>query len=93
MKVLTLAYLGSSFLLMMAGAVMVSMAIRAYRETLRRAMIHLSIGFTLVVAATASTVISTILTGFAPTRSLLLVNNGITSVGYIFVVYSLVTYQ
>ncbi|MFB6156219.1 MAG: hypothetical protein ABEJ34_00045 [Haloferacaceae archaeon] len=93
MKGLTLAYVGSSFLLMMAGLAMVGMAVRAYRETLRRAMIHLSIGFTLVVAATASTVISTFLNGFAPTRSLLLVNNGLTSVGYIFVVYSLVTYK
>lgn len=93
MKVLTLAYIGSSLLLMTAGTVMVGMAIRAYRETLRRAMIHLSLGFTLVVAATASTVISTLLTGFSPTRMLLLVNNGLTSMGYIFVVYSLVTYE
>lgn len=93
MKGLTLAYMGSSFLLMMAGLVMVGMAVRAYQETLRRAMIHLSIGFALVVAATASTVISTFLNGFAPARSLLLVNNGITSVGYLFVVYSLVTYE
>ena len=92
METITLAYLGSSLLVMAAGAVMVSMAIRAYRETLRRAMVHLSIGFTLVVAATASTVISTFLTGFTPTRSLLLVNNGITSIGYVFVVYSLVSY-
>ena len=93
MQATTLAYVGSSALLVMAGGLMVYMALRAYRETLRRAMIHLSIGFTLVVAATVSTVISTFLNGFAPARSLLLVNNGITSVGYVFVVYSLVTYE
>jgi glycerol uptake facilitator-like aquaporin len=93
MKPITFAYVGSSALLIMAGGVMVWMALRAYRETLRRAMIHLSIGFALVVAATASTVISTYLNGFDPARSLLLVNNGITSLGYLFVVYSLVTYE
>lgn len=93
MNAFTIAYLGSGLVLMSAGALMVGMAVRAYRETFRRAMIHLSIGFTLVVAATASTIISTFLTGVTPTRSLLVVHNGLTSVGYIFVVYSLVSYD
>jgi hypothetical protein len=93
MKVITLAYLGSSLLLIAAGFVMIGLAVRAYRQTTRRAMIHLSIGFTLVVAAAASTAISTLVEGFAPARSLLLVNNGITSVGYVFVVYSLISYE
>lgn len=93
MELITLAYLGSSLFLVVAGFVMIGLAVQAYRETTRRAMIHLSIGFTLVVAAAASTAISTLLKGFVPARSLLFVNNGITSVGYVFVVYSLISYE
>lgn len=93
MNAITSVYIASSALLILAGLVMVWMAMQAYRDTLRSAMIHLSVGFALVVAATASTSISALVTGFAPARSLLLVNNGMASAGYIFIVYSLITYE
>jgi hypothetical protein len=93
MNAVTYGYVASSALLVVAGMVMVGLALRAYRETLRTAMVHLSVGFALVVAATASTSISALTTGFAPARSLLLVNNGLASAGYLFIVYSLVSYE
>jgi hypothetical protein len=37
--------------------------------------------------------ISAFLTGFSGTRSLLLVNSGLTTFGFLFVMYSLVTYE
>jgi hypothetical protein len=92
--VITAAYLGSSVGLLLAGLVMVGLAVRAYRQTERRSMLHLSIGFTIVFAATAGTAIAVFLSGATGTaRTVLMVNNGLTSVGYAFVVYSLVTYE
>jgi len=94
MDVVTLAYLGSSTVLVLAGLIMVGLAVRAYRQTERRAMMHLSVGFTVVVAATAGTAIAVFLSGATGTaRTVLMVNNGLTSVGYVFVVYSLVSYE
>lgn len=86
-------YLVSSAVLVVAGLTMVGMAVRAYSQTSRRAMIHLSIGFTLIVAAAAATTISAFVRDFYATRSLLFVNSSMTATGYIFVVYSLVTYE
>jgi len=94
MDVVTLAYLGSSTVLVLAGLIMVGLAVRAYRQTERRAMMHLSVGFTVVVAATAGTAIAVFLSGATGTaRTVLMVNNGLTSIGYVFVVYSLVSYE
>lgn len=91
---ITVAYLGSSAVLVLAGLIMVGMAVRAYRETERRAMMHLSVGFTIVVAATAGTAVAVFLSGATGTPlTVLMVNNGLTSVGYVFVVYSLVSYE
>ena len=52
----------------------------------------------LAVAGAAATMISAFLTDFAEgalasTQSLLLVNSGLTTFGYLFVMYSLVTYE
>ncbi|QHS17042.1 DUF7521 family protein [Halopenitus persicus] len=79
--------------LVVAGLTMVTLALQAYRQTERYAMIHLSIGFSLVVAAAVATSISAFLTEFTATPSLLTVNNGLTALGFVFVVYSLVTYR
>ncbi|PSP85914.1 hypothetical protein BRC83_02140 [Halobacteriales archaeon QS_1_68_17] len=76
-----------------AGLTMVGMAIRAYVQTSRRAMLHLSLGFSLAVAGAAATMISAFLNNFAGPRYLLLVNSGLTTFGYLFVMYSLVTYE
>ncbi len=91
--VIELLYAVSTLIFVVAGLTMVGMAMRAYVQTSRQAMLHLSLGFSLAVAGAAATMISAFLTGFAGPRSLLLVNSGLTTFGYLFVMYSLVTYE
>ncbi|MFD1587982.1 hypothetical protein ACFR9U_13425 [Halorientalis brevis] len=88
-----LLYAVSTLVFVVAGLTMVGMAIRAYVQTSRDAMLHLSIGFSLAVAGAAATMISAFLTNFDGAKSLLLVNSGLTTFGYLFVMYSLVTYE
>lgn len=75
------------------GLAMVGLAIRAYSDTQRDSMLHLSIGFALVVAAVIGTMVSAFLTDFAHARSLLTVNYVITTVGYLFVMYSILNVE
>jgi hypothetical protein len=96
--VVELLYAVLTLMFVVAGLTMVGMAMRAYVQTSRTAMLHLSLGFSLAVAGAAATMISAFLTDFAEgslasTESLLLVNSGLTTFGYLFVMYSLVTYQ
>jgi hypothetical protein len=56
-------------------------------------MIHISLGFSLIAAAAIATAISAFINDFTGVRSLLLVNNGLASLGFIFVVYSLIIYD
>ncbi|MDY6818318.1 MAG: hypothetical protein SVG88_06615 [Halobacteriales archaeon] len=93
MPIIENLYLATSALLSLAAFLMVVMAIRAYLKTTKDAMIHLSLGFTLIVGATVSTAISGFLIDFSSPRMLLLVNNSFSTFGYLFVVYSLVTYK
>jgi len=86
-------YAVSTFVFVVAGLTMVGMAMRAYVQTARQSMLHLSLGFALAVAGAAATMISAFLTGFDGPRSLLLVNSGLTTFGFLFVMYSLVTYE
>lgn len=86
-------YLLSTGSLVLAGLTMVALAVRAYFQTTRRAMVHLSLGFVLVVAAAVATAVSAFVTDFQNVRSLLVVNSGMTTLGYTFVVYSLVAYE
>lgn len=83
-------YVLFSLTLTVAGLSMVGLAVRAYSDTGREAMMHLSIGFALVVAAAVGTTISAFLTDFAQARSLLTVNYVLTTIGYLFVMYSIV---
>ena len=83
----------STLIFVVAGLTMVGMAIRAYVQTSRQAMLHLSLGFSLAVAGAAATMISAFLNDFTGARSSLLVNSGLTTFGYLFVMYSLVTYE
>jgi hypothetical protein len=76
-----------------AGLTMVGMGIRAYVQTSRKAMLHLAIGFSLAVAGAAATMISAFINDFEGTRSLLLVKSGLMTFGFLFVMYSLVTYE
>lgn len=93
MALVELLFVLTSILLGFAGIGLVVLALRAYSKTSRRAMIHLSIGFTLIVAAALTTMVSALMTDFTSVRSILLVNNGITVMGYVFVMYSLVSYS
>lgn len=93
MQIIESLYLLSSGALILAGLTMVGLAVQAYVQTKRSAMVHLSLGFVLVVAATTATMISAFMNDFTGTRSLLLVNSGFTTFGYVFVVYSLVSYE
>jgi hypothetical protein len=91
--VLEFLYAISTLIFVAAGLTMVGMAMRAYVQTSRQAMLHLSLGFALAVAGAAATMISAFITGFEGTKSLLLVNSGLTTFGFLFVMYSLVTYE
>lgn len=93
MDAVTTAYIVSSSLAFTAGLTMVALALRAYRETERRSMVHLSIGFTVVAAATVATAISGLLSDFETPRSLLLVNSSMTTSGLLFVLYSLFSHR
>lgn len=76
-----------------AGLTMVGMALRAYVQTSRQAMLHISLGFGLAVAGAIATMISAFLNDFEGARSLLFVNTGMTTVGFLFVMYSIVNYD
>ena len=93
MLVVEYLYVAATAVLVVSGLTMVGMAIRAYLQTSRRAMIHVSLGFGLIAAAAIATAISAFVTDFDGVRSLLLVNNGLSSLGFILVVYSLIVYN
>jgi len=90
MNVIELLYLVFSGTVAAAGLVMVGMAVRAYAETQRRHMVHLSVGFTLIVGAAVATTISAFLNDFQNPQSLLTVNYFVTTLGFGFIVMSLV---
>ena len=92
-SIVEILYAVSTLVFVVAGLTMVGMGIRAYVQTARTAMLHLSLGFSLAVAGSAATMISAFLMGFDGVRSLLLVNSGFTTFGFLFVMYSLVTYE
>ena len=76
-----------------SGLTMVGMGLRAYVETSRTSMLHLSIGFSLAVAGAAATMISAFLYGFDNPRYLLMVKSALITVGLLFVMYSIVAYD
>jgi len=86
-------YAISTLVSVVVGLTVVGMAMRAYVQTSRGSMLHLSLGFSLAVTGSAATMISAFLNDFDGTRSLLLVNSGLTTFGYLFVMYSLATYE
>lgn len=79
--------------LVIAVLIMVGAAVRAYVQTERRVMIHLAFGFTLIVAATVVTALGALVNNFENAKTLLLVNNGFSMTGYLFVIYSVVSYK
>ena len=84
-------YLVFSGTLAAAGLSLVALATRAYLDTGRHSMMHLSVGFGFVVTAAVGTTVVAFSTDFEHTRTLLTANYILTTVGYIFVMYSIVT--
>lgn len=82
-----------SVLIIIAGLVLVGAAVRAYRQTEHRVMLHLSVGFAFIVAATTATALGVHVNDFENIHALLVVNNGFSMCGYLFVVYSVVSYN
>lgn len=82
-------YVVFSITLSAGGLAMIALAMRAYHQTSQRSMLHLSIGFSFIVAAAIATTTSAFLNDFENSRRLLTVNYLITTVGYVFVVYSI----
>jgi low temperature requirement protein LtrA len=89
MRLIEALYLLFSGTLAVAGLSMVGFAVRAYKDTGRPSMMHLSAGFGLVVTAAVGTTIVAFVTGFERTRTLLTVNYFLTTAGYLFVMYSI----
>ncbi|WP_232703215.1 hypothetical protein [Halobacterium wangiae] len=85
-----LLYIASSIALSLSGLAMVAIAADAYLETERREMLTLSIGFCIVVAAAIATTVSAFRQDFADAVLLLTVNYAITTVGYLFIIASVV---
>lgn len=90
MNVIETLYLVFSGTLVLAGLTMVGMALRAYAQTQRQHMVHLSVGFTLIVGAAAATTISAFMNDFQNPQSLLTVNYFVTTLGFVFIVFSLI---
>ncbi|WP_440005667.1 DUF7521 family protein [Halomicrococcus sp. SG-WS-1] len=91
MQTIELLYVGFSLTLTVAGLSMVGFAVRAYQRTSRRALLHLSIGFTLIVAAATATTVSAFLTGFERTPVLLSVNYLLTTAGFLSVIFGILS--
>lgn len=88
-----LLYAMVTLVFIVAGLTMVGMAIRAYAETGRTAMLHLSVGFSLAVAGAAATLISAFANDFEGIRLLLTVNSTLFTAGFLFIIYSLIVYN
>lgn len=89
-QTLELVYGIFSVTLVVAGLSMVGLSVHAYLQTERDEMLYLSIGFSIVVAAAMATTFSAFLAGFENGLVLLTVNYAITTVGYLFIIYSVV---
>ncbi len=90
MQTTELLYVVFSLTLAVAGFSMVTFAVRAYRRTSRPALFHLSVGFTFVVAASLTTTVSAFLLNFEGVRYLLSVNYLLSTVGYLFIIFSII---
>lgn len=86
-------YALTTIVFIVSGLAMVGMGLRAYVETARTSMLHLSIGFSLAVAGAAATMISAFAYGFNRPRWLLLVQTALITLGLLFVMFSIVAYE
>ncbi|MFC7073703.1 hypothetical protein ACFQJ7_15105 [Halovenus rubra] len=88
-----LLYAVVTLVFIIASLTMVGMAVRAYVQTARTAMLHLAVGFSLAVAGAAATLISAFYSGFENAQMLLLVKSSFFTIGFLFVIYSLLVYE
>lgn len=79
-----------SVVVSVVGLLLVAMATRAYARTQREELFYLAIGFTFVVAAVIATTVTAFLANFEGIRVILTVNYGLTTLGYVLVVYGVV---
>ncbi|MFB6267190.1 MAG: hypothetical protein ABEI31_05990 [Halodesulfurarchaeum sp.] len=71
----------------LTGLMLVALATQAYAREKRAELFYLAIGFTFVVAAVIATTVTAFLADFRGVRVILTVNYGLTTVGYLLVVY------
>lgn len=88
---LELIYIFFSIALSVSGLAMVSLAANAYLQTERREMLSLAVGFCIIVAAAIATTISAFKQNFDNALVLLTVNYALTTVGYLFVISSVIS--
>lgn len=86
-------YALTTIVFIVSGLAMVGMGLRAYAQTARTSMLHLSIGFSLAVAGAAATMISAFVYDFDNPRWLLLVQTSLITIGLLFIMYSIVAYD
>ncbi|MFB6301170.1 MAG: hypothetical protein ABEH65_13020 [Halobacteriales archaeon] len=89
MRTVDILYLITSVFLVLGLGILIRHAVQTYREATDEVFLHLAIGFTLIVGATLATSISALVTDFATPRLLLLSQNTIATIGYLFIVVSL----
>lgn len=85
-----LVYVLFSIALALSGLAMVAIASNAYLQTQRRAMLWLALGFSIIVAAAIATTVSAFAQNFENAVVLLTVNYAITTIGYLFIIASVV---
>ncbi|CAP14713.1 MULTISPECIES: hypothetical protein [Halobacterium] len=85
---LELLYAAASALLSLSGIAMVAFAANAFLQTERREMLYLALGFCVVVAAAIATTVSAFAQDFENAILLLTVNYALTTVGYVFILAS-----
>ena len=91
LSTLELLYAFFSIALTVSGLAMVSLAANAYLQTERREMLSLAVGFCIIVAAAIATAISAFEQNFDDALVLLTVNYSLTTVGYLFVINSVIS--
>ncbi len=87
---LEFVYVLFSIALSLSGLAMVALAANAYLQTERREMLLLSLGFSIIVAAAIATTVSAFSQDFQNAIVLLTVNDALTTIGYLFVIASVV---
>jgi len=92
MGLINTLYVASTVAMLGTVLLLVAIATRAYLQTSNRTMLQLTVGFTLMAAAKEATAVSAYETDFANPQRLLLVDNAIMTVGFLILVYSLLTY-